>query len=68
MPAQERPTKQEEADFDDWLSANALSLPLIAWGPQHTWIAVWYARHAAAAAVRRTLDEALNSGDGSYRP
>jgi hypothetical protein len=62
--------------FDEWLSeatAHGLEgkgeqVPMVRWGPQHTKIAAAFAEHWATRAVRRTLDQALNSGDGAYRP
>ena len=54
--------------FAEWLEHNIHRVPLINWGPMHTKIAEMYAKDVAAKAVRRTLDEALNRGDGSYRP
>lgn len=60
-------------DFDKWLDKQpAFSLPGVAWGPHHTQIAVAFAadmtKDTARSAVNHCLDEALNSGDGSYRP
>lgn len=57
-----------EQDFNEWLDDNAMRIPLVAWGPKHTKIAVMFAEEMAANAVRKTLDDALNSGDGSYKP
>lgn len=57
-----------DKDFDEWLENKAPMLPLVNWGPSHTKIAVLFASYMAARAARSVLDEALNSGDGSYRP
>ncbi len=58
--------------FDKWLDENAQHLPLSSWGPTHTQIACAFADYLveqeSVGAVRRVLDQALNSGDGSYRP
>jgi hypothetical protein len=43
-------------------------IPLVRWGEAHNRIAAAFAEEWAARAVSRALDEALNSGDGSYRP
>lgn len=58
-----------DKDFDNWLERQDIdTVPMVAWGPSHTKIAVRFANDMAARAIRSTLDEALNSGDGSYRP
>ena len=63
-----RPSEQAKKEFRAWLKENAFDLPLIAWGDLHDWVAIAYAEHRMKNAVNRTLDEALNSGDGSYKP
>lgn len=56
-------------DFARWLEAqDPMTLPVVGWGAEHTIIAVRFARDMARRAVTRTLDQALNSGDGSYKP
>ena len=64
--------------FEEWLATqdvlardpetNRPIIPLVRWGPEHSEIAERYAADIAKGAVARVLDEALNSGDGSYRP
>ena len=54
--------------FNTWLEENNGRLPLVAWGDGHTAIALMFAADMEVRAVRKTLDEALNSGDGSYKP
>lgn len=56
-------------DFGEWLAQqDPMTLPVVAWSHEHTIIAVRFARDMAKRAVTRTLDQALNSGDGSYKP
>lgn len=62
-------SRTDTTEFDKWLDAQpAFSLPMVNWGPSHSEIAVKFARDMANAAVRQVLDQALNEGDGSYRP
>lgn len=54
--------------FEKWLEENVDHIPIVRWGDLHSRIAMMFARDYAAGATRRLLDEALNSGDGSYKP
>ena len=59
-----------EAQFYAWLereSANG-NIPLVAWGKQHTKIALDFAAYCERHAVDATIGSALNSSDGVYRP
>ena len=59
----------KQSDFDEWLDKQIPgTVPLVAWGPSHTKIALMFARDMARASTREVLDYALNSGDGSYKP
>jgi len=60
--------RETHAYFKEWLAENALKIPLVRWGNQHTEIACLFAEACSQRATRRLLDEALNSGDGSYKP
>ncbi len=55
--------------FDLWLlKQDSLKLPLVSWGPGHTKIAMLFASDMVKLAIHNTLDHALNSGNGSYKP
>lgn len=60
--------------FEEWLESrdeDAEPLPLVAWGPQHSKIAQMYAADVAAASINHyceVINQALNEGDGVYRP
>jgi len=56
------------SEFNAWLSNNVEDVPLCRWGSSQAEVACKFAAWYAKRAVNRTLDVALNSGDGSYRP
>lgn len=63
------PTPAEHEDFWQWWQAHGEAKHgLMRWGDHHTAVAMDYAAYCSRRAVSRTLDEALNSGDGTYRP
>ena len=55
--------------FEEWLEKQPdFSVPVVRWGEVHSEIAERYAKDCIARAIDNVLGEALNSGDGSYRP
>lgn len=57
----------EEA-LKQFLTERHWKLPMVAWGPQHSKIAIAFAEWFARQQVQKTLDQALNEGNGAYRP
>lgn len=55
-------------EFDWWLSRHIEELPIVNWSNDHTKIAVAFAAYYERMATNHAVGEALNSGDGTYKP
>ena len=67
-PVRPEPGKKTMEGFAEFLKEHGAKLQVVRWNPLHTKIAALFAEWWSAQCVRAVLDEALSSGDGSYRP
>jgi hypothetical protein len=64
----DEPRETTVAAVEAWFKEHCMAIPLVRWGDSHTKIAAMFAEHWAKRRINATLDDALNSGDASYKP